>query len=180
MGSDNNTHVPQDSAERRRLFSCAVKQEIGGRSETLNDDMQSGRYEIIPANAIKENYLKEMEKRRQKKKGDEDDDETTGGKTRVTGDNYQQMYLEEQAHIKEEESQKRAAARLQTLSSYGARETDSRKDSEMRYRAEKLRQDMDWWQNQSGQGLYDDSVINQSLQDIQTQLDAIPDASKDF
>ncbi len=186
-GSDDTyRQVPQDSADRRKIFQETALRDIGGARERMDEDMEAGRYEIIPSNAIKENYLSDLAKKKKKKKltpggagAEEDEDEASPyGKERMTGDNYQHMYMEEKAHEREERALHEAAQKLTRLGTAQSRVQDIRRDDEMRHRVRKLREDMDWWQSQTGQGMYDDDVIGSSVKDLQQQLDALPDDYK--
>lgn len=164
----NTSQILSETTERKALF---------GRKELpplpLSESDKAGRFDILPANAIAD----ERDKKAALCRCGKDVCPHCGKPTRqkektaITSDNYRHMYLESQREA--------AAERLQTNDKKQAEkdaraQAEKQKQDEQRYRARDLQDQLSFWRQQIGQGLYDEGTVNGMIAQLESELNAIP------
>ncbi len=146
--------------------------EKGSLKPQSRKSLGEGRYEVLPSKGIEEDYQKRV------RESGRYLDPTGTSKTRLDGDNYRQMYLDQKAQeqalaeemAKEQlEAQKKAASSVTYQNS-----SDQQKEVEMKYRARDLQMQIEYWKGQRGQGTFDDVTVNTNLTKLEYELNSIP------
>lgn len=123
-----------------------------------------GRFDILPASGM----ARKAEEKEQKK-----NESSIAGleKPALTSENYQEVYLKNQREnaAKEDEGKKDAQA-----DRAAAQKDEEKKRNEQRFRARELQNQIAFWEQQRGQGLYDDGTIDAMLEQIRRELGTIP------
>ena len=168
----NFLQISRDLDDRKRIKGESLE---NVRPPLTDEELAEGRFEILPSTAIKEEAVKHKKK---KKKKVEDDDEDNPSTTRVTSENYKQMYLERQSEEREKPEDQKAkdlGKELQKQQDETAKASIEKKlADEQRFRARELQNQIAWWQQQSGLGQYDEATINGTIETLQRELAGIP------
>jgi hypothetical protein len=172
--SDENTYqILRDLAARLEADQKKREESVeSSPEEEVEKDLEQGRFEVLPSNALEEHYSKRASTTGKTKKLDE-----MAAEVRSTADNYRQMYMdqrvrEEQMRV-EQEKEIRAAEAKKTEAANKASQEQKIADGQ-RFRARELQNQIVWWQQQFGQGQYDDATINGTIETLQRELGGIP------
>jgi hypothetical protein len=169
----NTFQILRDIAARLGLdLQLQNESEINSLIESVEQDLEHGRFEVLPSNALEEDYSKRAKSAGKTKRLD---DIETG--VRSTADNYRQMYMDQRTREDEmraeQEKEWRAAEAIKTEA---AKKTAQEKKlaEDCRFRARELQNQIAWWQQQFGLGQYDDATINGTIETLQRELGGIP------
>lgn len=180
--SDNASLMPADANERRKAFGPTITAAEAYASAEIFEDLNEGRFEIIPTNAIHENSLEELYRLKKKKRNAQgiDTPDTAGEKEEETpypssqrqakSDNYQHICLDDPSNAKEENTEGQHIDELHRLSKAEAAVSARRQKEEQRVRRQRIKDDIQFWRDQIGQGLYEDAVINVTINNLQRNL----------
>ncbi len=173
--SDGNfLQIPRDNEERRKLKG---QTDSGAPLTPAEEEMLAGRFEILPSTAISEDERKHARAKKKKSDGDEGESSSAGN---VTGSNYTEVYLEQQRKLREQLEENKAKDTGEALQKQ--REDAAKKAMEKkvaddhRFRAREIQNQILWWQQQSGLGQYDETVIGTAIDTLRNELAGIPQA----
>ncbi len=163
-------------AERKKEAPTpASKKKYDDREEAQEQEDARNRFQTIQSNPIVEDYNKRAQTAERTAASDQDD----GSTTRVTGNNYREVYLQ----------QRNAERRKAEAAAQGKDSPDKKKQEELdkkarekkaadeqRFRAREIQDQLVWWQRQFGMGQYDDQTVTKMLADLRQELAGIPQA----
>lgn len=165
----NFIHIPLDIGERRRLRGKLLD------AAHVPENLTAGRFETIPSNSIGTSHSIAPDTA----------PAVESSTSRVTAANYQKVYLEQRAkeataqaaREKEMAAQKSKGLDPAAKAQQEAKAAQERKAAdEARFRARELQDQIVWWERQRGQGSYNDSIVESTIDDLRRQLGAIPSA----
>ncbi len=101
-------------------------------------------------------------------------------KVTVTGENYLHLYMEQQKQTLEQQMQmnlseagKSEAAKTEEKKKETERLLEKRREDDTRIRAHQLQDQITYWNQQKGQGAYDDATIAANLSPLENELNSI-------
>ena len=171
--------------EREKKLRLGGREDIEGEEEDSDEaispeetgkNLLGGRFEVLPANPIGEDYSKRASDAARSLGGSKDQNESPS-QVRRNADNYRQMYMDQRAQEVAMTMEKTQAINMENRKVQEAatkKALEEQTANTYRSRARELQTQIAWWQQQSGTGQYDDATISLNVTNLQNELGGIP------
>lgn len=192
----NTLHILREMAERKKLLA---QKNVDLPPLSPDDARAIRRFEILPSNALSDDKKKHhrLDKREEQEEKDNDKSLNRDGtrhaqdpskcrhgtgvcptcghspksKVTVSGDNYRQMYMEQQ---KQRQGENADLLNRNKMIEEQKKQAEKQRESEQMTRAHDIQDQITFWKQQYGQGQYDDGTINGMVSTLESELGAIP------